>query len=106
MRQAERQSVGARAQLALIIAGFRTSWAVSLSTYVVLKFSPMSTMKYLRQPNQPHQMAERREPERWRAGRGGAHTSTSSSSHQSPESGVIMVLDVSKPVRSGTMRAT
>ena len=38
------------AQLALIIAGFRTSWAVSLSTYVVLKFSPMSTMKYLRRP--------------------------------------------------------
>ena len=103
MRQAERQSVGVRAQLALIIAGFRTSWAVSLSTYVVLKFSPMSTMKYLRRPTNRI---------RWRsagsrsAGGQAPHTSTSSSSHQSPESGVIMVLDVSKPVRSGTMRAT
>ena len=105
MRQAERQSVGARAQLALIIAGFRTSWAVSLSTYVVLKFSPMSTMKYLRRPT--NRIRSQRAGSRSAGGQpDGAHTSTSSSSHQRPESGVIMVLDVSKPVRSGTMSAT
>ena len=71
----------------------------------------MSTMKYLRaQPTASDGGAQGAGCELSRSAGGqadgGAHTSTSSSSHQSPESGVTMVLDVSKPVRSGTMSAT